>query len=305
MRFEGRALGDIFEGQAAIRAFVEGWFGMYEELEYKLEEVHDLGDGVVFAVVFQEARPACIAGHVQQREGMGLRLGGRFDRAPYHFRHRRGPRSRRTPRARTGVGDVTEDHRTPRTGGDRSNARELSDELAAKRSRWAFVSRTRRRRSPTRPTAASRDYANGSETFSRAWTTMQAMRPRRSLPTVRTSWRPGPGLSATAPARECLSSSAGCRSPGTRAARRPGPKATCAAAKPSRPWGLSARRGIAGGGAVGLAVRCRCPARGRIRAGDRCSSSPTALRASARSRYHAPARGVRRQHGPRRYRCSS
>src|ERR1700730_12106440 len=67
--FEGRALGDIFEGQAAIRACVESWFGMSEELEYKLEEVHDLGNGVVFAVVFQEPRPAGIAGHVQQREG--------------------------------------------------------------------------------------------------------------------------------------------------------------------------------------------------------------------------------------------
>jgi hypothetical protein len=62
-------LGDIFEGQAAIRAFVEGWFGMYEELEFKLEEVHDLGNGVVRAVVLQEARPAGIAGYVQQREG--------------------------------------------------------------------------------------------------------------------------------------------------------------------------------------------------------------------------------------------
>jgi ketosteroid isomerase-like protein len=38
---EGRALGDIFEGHAAIRAFVEAWFGMYEELEFKLEEVND------------------------------------------------------------------------------------------------------------------------------------------------------------------------------------------------------------------------------------------------------------------------
>jgi ketosteroid isomerase-like protein len=66
---EGRALGDIFEGQAAIRAFVEGWFGMYEELAFKLEEVHDLGNGVVLAVVLQEARPAGIAAHVQQREG--------------------------------------------------------------------------------------------------------------------------------------------------------------------------------------------------------------------------------------------
>jgi ketosteroid isomerase-like protein len=67
--FEGRGLGDIFEGQAAIRAFVESWFGMYEELEFKLEEVHDLGNGVVLAVVLQEARPAGIAGHVHQREG--------------------------------------------------------------------------------------------------------------------------------------------------------------------------------------------------------------------------------------------
>jgi len=66
---EGRALGDIFEGRAAIRAFVEGWFGMYEELEFKLEEVQDLGNGVVLAVVLQEARPSGSAGHVQQREG--------------------------------------------------------------------------------------------------------------------------------------------------------------------------------------------------------------------------------------------
>ncbi len=66
---EGRALGELFEGQAAIRAFVEGWFGIYEELEFKLEEVRDLGNGVVLAVVLQEARPAGTAGRVQQREG--------------------------------------------------------------------------------------------------------------------------------------------------------------------------------------------------------------------------------------------
>ena len=42
---EGRALGDIFEGQAAIRAFVEGWFGMYEELEFKLIAYSDSPTG--------------------------------------------------------------------------------------------------------------------------------------------------------------------------------------------------------------------------------------------------------------------
>ena len=67
--FDGRALGDRFEGRAAIRSFVEEWFGAYEELEYGLEEVRDLGNGVVFAVVVQNGRPAGSAGHLRQREG--------------------------------------------------------------------------------------------------------------------------------------------------------------------------------------------------------------------------------------------
>ena len=67
--FEGRALGDIYEGRAAIRSFIEYWFGMYEELEYGLEEVRDLGKGVVFAVVTQNGRLVGSAGHVRQREG--------------------------------------------------------------------------------------------------------------------------------------------------------------------------------------------------------------------------------------------
>jgi ketosteroid isomerase-like protein len=67
--FDGRALGDRFEGRAAIRSFLEDWFGMYEELEFGVEEVRDLGNGVVFAVVVQNGRPAGSAGHVRQREG--------------------------------------------------------------------------------------------------------------------------------------------------------------------------------------------------------------------------------------------
>jgi uncharacterized protein (TIGR02246 family) len=67
--FDGRALGDHFEGRAAIRSFIEGWYGTYEELEYGLEEVRDLGNGVTFAVVVQDGRPAGSAGHVRQREG--------------------------------------------------------------------------------------------------------------------------------------------------------------------------------------------------------------------------------------------
>jgi ketosteroid isomerase-like protein len=48
---------------------LEEWFATYEELEFGLEEVRDLGNGVVFAVVVQNARPAGSAGHVRQREG--------------------------------------------------------------------------------------------------------------------------------------------------------------------------------------------------------------------------------------------
>jgi uncharacterized protein (TIGR02246 family) len=67
--FDGRALGDHFAGRAAIRSFFEDWFGAYEELEFGVEEVRDLGNGVVFAVVVQNGRPVGSAGQLRQREG--------------------------------------------------------------------------------------------------------------------------------------------------------------------------------------------------------------------------------------------
>jgi uncharacterized protein (TIGR02246 family) len=69
--FERRAVGPTFEGRAAIRSLLEDWFGAYEELEFKLEDVRNLGNGVVFAVVVQEGAPAGSAGHghFRQREG--------------------------------------------------------------------------------------------------------------------------------------------------------------------------------------------------------------------------------------------
>lgn len=70
--FEGRIAGDNYEGRTAIRSFLENWFSAYEELEFELEDVRDLGSGVVFAVVVQEGVPAGSAGHVGQREGWVL-----------------------------------------------------------------------------------------------------------------------------------------------------------------------------------------------------------------------------------------
>ena len=43
--FDGRALGDHFEGRAAIRGFLDDWFGAYEELEIGVEEIRELGNG--------------------------------------------------------------------------------------------------------------------------------------------------------------------------------------------------------------------------------------------------------------------
>ncbi len=67
--FDGRALGDRFEGRAAIRSFLEDWFATYEELQFGVEEVRDLDNGVVFAVVVQNGHPAGSAGQLRQREG--------------------------------------------------------------------------------------------------------------------------------------------------------------------------------------------------------------------------------------------
>ena len=64
---DGRA--DLVEGRAAIRGFLDEWFGAYEELDYELEEVSHLGGGVVFAVAIQNGRLVGSNGRVRQREG--------------------------------------------------------------------------------------------------------------------------------------------------------------------------------------------------------------------------------------------
>jgi ketosteroid isomerase-like protein len=57
----------IYEGSSAVRAFVEEWNGSYEEFELALEEVVDLGNEVVFAVVVQRARLTGSTAEVRMR----------------------------------------------------------------------------------------------------------------------------------------------------------------------------------------------------------------------------------------------
>ena len=57
----------VYEGPAAIRGFFEDWIGAYEEWEIEPEEILDLGNGVVLAVLLQSARPAGSDGHVRLR----------------------------------------------------------------------------------------------------------------------------------------------------------------------------------------------------------------------------------------------
>jgi ketosteroid isomerase-like protein len=46
----------VFEGRAAIRSFIEDWFGAYEEIETEVEERRDLGHGLAFVVYVQRGR---------------------------------------------------------------------------------------------------------------------------------------------------------------------------------------------------------------------------------------------------------
>jgi ketosteroid isomerase-like protein len=60
------------DGSAAIRERLEEWFGAFDELEFELEEVLDLGNGVTLTVVNQRARPAggsdSGGGHIERQE---------------------------------------------------------------------------------------------------------------------------------------------------------------------------------------------------------------------------------------------
>jgi ketosteroid isomerase-like protein len=71
----------VYEGSPSILAFVEDWNGSYEEFELVLEEVLDLGNEVVFAVVLQSARLTDSTAQVRMRyASVNSQAGGVFER---------------------------------------------------------------------------------------------------------------------------------------------------------------------------------------------------------------------------------
>jgi hypothetical protein len=59
--------GEVFEGRDAIRRRLEDWWAAYDEWEVIPEEISDLGNGVVFDVSLQRARPVGSVGFVESR----------------------------------------------------------------------------------------------------------------------------------------------------------------------------------------------------------------------------------------------
>src|SRR5436190_11685432 len=58
----------VYEGEAAIRDFITGYWDAFEELSFELEEFVDLGNGVTFSVNRQHARPVGSSAHIHARE---------------------------------------------------------------------------------------------------------------------------------------------------------------------------------------------------------------------------------------------
>jgi hypothetical protein len=59
----------VLQGRDAIRTFLEGWLGDYEEFGFAQEDVQDLGHGVAWAVVLPRGRRSGDTGFEEFRYG--------------------------------------------------------------------------------------------------------------------------------------------------------------------------------------------------------------------------------------------
>jgi hypothetical protein len=62
----------VFEGATAVRGFLSDWLSSYEVLEIELEEVLDMGSGIVFAAGHESGRLLGAVGRVAQRPAFAL-----------------------------------------------------------------------------------------------------------------------------------------------------------------------------------------------------------------------------------------
>jgi ketosteroid isomerase-like protein len=62
----------IFAGRAAIRNALKTWWEMFPAIVTELDEVVDLGNGVVLQAVTQRGRPTGSTGDIRQRSGRVL-----------------------------------------------------------------------------------------------------------------------------------------------------------------------------------------------------------------------------------------
>jgi ketosteroid isomerase-like protein len=65
-----------FEGQRAIRGFLEDWVGTYEDADIEVEDVLDLGGGVAFVIATLDGRLAGSTAHMRVRFGAAYRWAG-------------------------------------------------------------------------------------------------------------------------------------------------------------------------------------------------------------------------------------
>jgi ketosteroid isomerase-like protein len=79
---ESRGLGTSFEGQAAIRRFIEEWTGAYDQFDVQPEEIVDLGCGVTLAVFHLSGRLVGSTSPVEWRPvaAVGIWVDGMIER---------------------------------------------------------------------------------------------------------------------------------------------------------------------------------------------------------------------------------
>jgi ketosteroid isomerase-like protein len=58
----------VYEGPAAIRGLIGGWWDAFDDLRLTPEEILDLGNGVLFAAIHHDARPVGSAAHIDTQQ---------------------------------------------------------------------------------------------------------------------------------------------------------------------------------------------------------------------------------------------